>query len=78
MNGKSARNLRNLVKEVAGEVPAENQYREEETYKLVQAGINPDGTPRMINQRCVTKVLVNCQRYLYQRAKARHYQYTQN
>lgn len=78
MNGKAARNLRNLVKEVATDIPVDNQYREEVTYKEVQVGINPDGTPRKISEPRITLVLQNCHRYLYQRAKRRHHLYTQN
>jgi hypothetical protein len=75
MNGKQARNLRNLVKsEAPGYIPVGYKQTNKRTKELV-VGFDAAGKEQKVPYETFTIELGACQRKLYQKAKYLHYKF---
>lgn len=75
MNGKKARNLRKLIEKNIPDLPKVEYAEKNQREKLFPGGLNSDGTPRYTPLIVSTRVLENCQRQVYQKAKTIHHAY---
>lgn len=74
MNGKQARNLRNLIREEMGQLPLVQYEDTNKHTRWYNTGVlNLDGTPGMAPITTSTRQLVGCQRKAYQKAKKLHH-----